>query len=96
MIQTIVERIYIVDKDDERYCHIFIKGCSGEDYTGFFRTAGYIEDNSTSVCDSEQYSICNILLTDTKKYVSMYTSIPIGRQKEWLKTSRALESIFAS
>ena len=57
LIQTIVERIYIVDKDDERYCHIFIKGCSGEDYTGFFRTAGYIEDNSTSVCDSEQYSI---------------------------------------
>ena len=58
LIQTIVERIYIVDKDDERYCHIFIKGCSGEDYTGFFRTAGYIEDNSTSVCDSEQCCIC--------------------------------------
>lgn len=55
LIQTIVERIYIVDKDDERYCHIFIKGCSGEDYTGFFRTAGYIENISTSVCDSEQY-----------------------------------------
>ena len=47
LIQTIVERIYIVDKDDERYCHIFIKGCSGEDYTGFFRTAGYIEQNTT-------------------------------------------------
>lgn len=58
LIQTIVEKIYIVDKDDERYCHIFIKGCSGEDYTGFFRTAGYIEDNLTSVCDSEQYCIC--------------------------------------
>ena len=38
LIQTIVERIYIVDKDDERFCHIFIKGCSGEDYTGFFQT----------------------------------------------------------
>ena len=24
LIQTIVERIYIVDKDDERFCHIFI------------------------------------------------------------------------
>lgn len=58
LIQTIVERIYIVNKDDERYCHIFIKGCSGEDYTGFFRTAGYIEDNSNSVCDSEQCCIC--------------------------------------
>ena len=57
LIQTIVERIYIVDKDDERYCHIFIKGCSGEDYTGFFQTAGYIEQKTTPVCDSEQYCI---------------------------------------
>lgn len=51
------ERIYIVDKDDERYCNIFIKGCSGEDYTGFFQTAGYIEQKTTTVCDSEQYCI---------------------------------------
>ena len=57
LIQTIVERIYIVDKNDERYCHIFIKGCSGEDYTGFFQTAGYIEQKTTPVCDSEQYCI---------------------------------------
>lgn len=61
MIHTIVERIYIVDRDDERYCHIFIKGCSGEDYTGFFRTAGYIEDNSNSVCDSEQCCFRDLL-----------------------------------
>ena len=58
LIQTIVERIYIVDKDDERFCHIFIKGCSGEDYTGFFRTAGYIEQKTASMCDSDQDSIC--------------------------------------
>ena len=58
MIRTIVERIYVVDKDDERYCHIFIKGCSGEDYTGFFQTAGYIEQNTVPVCDSEQHCIC--------------------------------------
>ena len=58
LIQTIVERIYIVDKDDERFCHIFIKGCTDEDYTGFFQTAGYIEQNTTPVCDSEQYCIC--------------------------------------
>lgn len=51
-----------MDRDDERYCHIFIKGCSGEDYTGFFRTAGYIEDNSNSVCDSEQ--CCIGVMTD--------------------------------
>ena len=50
--------IYIVDKDDERFCHIFIKGCTEEDYTGFFQTAGYIEPKTTSMCDSEQYCIC--------------------------------------
>ena len=74
LIQTIVERIYIVDKDDERYCHIFIKGCSGEDYTGFFQTAGYIEQNTVPVCDSEQYCICtkisetSNIWTDSDRY----------------------------
>lgn len=68
-IQTIVERIYIVDKDDERYCHIFIKGCSGEDYTGFLRTASHIEDNSTSVCDSEQCCICSEIQTKSILWV---------------------------
>ena len=58
LIQTIVERIYIVDRDDERFCHIFIKGCTGEDYTGFFQTAGYIEPKSDKMCDSEQCCIC--------------------------------------
>ncbi len=58
LIQTIVERIYIVDRDDERFCHIFIKGCTGEDYTGFFQTAGYIEPKFDKMCDSEQCSIC--------------------------------------
>ena len=61
LIQTIVERIYIVDKDDERFCHIFIKGCTDEDYTGFFQTAGYIEQNTVPVCDSEQHCIFNPL-----------------------------------
>ena len=54
LIQIIVERIYTMEKDNERYCHIFIKGCSGEDYTSFFRIVGYTEDNPTSVCDLEQ------------------------------------------
>ena len=64
MIQTIVERIYIVDKDDERFCHIFIKGCTDEDYTGFFQAAGYIEQKTTPVCDSEQYCICSEIPSD--------------------------------
>ena len=63
LIQTIVERIYIVDKDDERFCHIFIKGCTDEDYTGFFQTAGYIEQNTVPVCDSEQHCICTEIST---------------------------------
>lgn len=74
LIQTIVERIYIVDKDDERFCHIFIKGCFGEDYTGFFRTAGYIEQKTTPVCDSEQYCICDYSPADTT--FSHYTGTP--------------------
>lgn len=41
--QIIVERIYIVDKEDLRFCHIFINGSMDEDYTGFLQTAGYIK-----------------------------------------------------
>lgn len=63
LIQTVVERIYIVDKDDERFCHIFIKGCTDEDYTGFFQTAGYIEQKTAPVCDSEQYCFYDVLLS---------------------------------
>lgn len=72
MIQTIVERIYIVDKDDERFCHIFIKGCTDEDYTGFFQTAGYIEQKTTPVCDSEQYCIFNVFSGGAHTSVSRF------------------------
>ncbi|HHN8478223.1 hypothetical protein ACWJXL_08585 [Clostridioides difficile] len=61
LIQSVVEKIYIVDKDDERFCHIFIKGCSGEDYTSFFRTTGYIETETIpendNMCDLDKDSI---------------------------------------
>ncbi len=61
LIQTVVERIYIVDKDDERFCHIFIKGCSGEDYTSFFRATGYITTDiipeNGEMCDLDKVSI---------------------------------------
>lgn len=67
MIQTIVERIYIVDKDDERFCHVFIKGCTDEVYSGFFRTAGYIEHKTTHMCDSGQYSIFYKINTFSRK-----------------------------
>lgn len=62
LIQMIVERIYIVDKDDERFFYIFIKGCAGEDYTGFFQTADYIEPESDKIYDLEQCCIYDTLL----------------------------------
>lgn len=69
LIQTFVERIYITNENDERHCHIFIKGCPKEDYDDFFRATGYIENAQEAgavtsilpVCDSDECSICNVL-----------------------------------
>ena len=33
LISTVVERIYITTENDKRVCHIFVKGCTTEDYT---------------------------------------------------------------
>ena len=75
LIQTIVEKVY-VDKDDERFCHIFIKGCTGEDYTGFFQTAGYIEQKIAPMCDSEQYCITKKQFYNTTNITNrMYSQI---------------------
>ena len=64
LIQTFAERIYVTDENDERHCHIFIKGCSKEDYDDFFRATGYIEQSQDTgaissvlpMCDSDEYS----------------------------------------
>lgn len=71
LIQSFVERIYIVDESDERYCHIFIKGCTKEDHDEFFWATDYIYDtgengNITSklpLCDSDECSKYNMILT---------------------------------
>ena len=71
LIQSFVERIYIVDENTERYCHIFIKGCPKEDYTDFFRATGYIQlarENGTissklPLCDSDQCCEYDMILT---------------------------------
>ena len=71
LIQSFVERIYIVDENDERYCHIFIKGCTKEDYDEFFRATGYISGtrengNITSklpLCDSDECCKHEVILT---------------------------------
>lgn len=70
LIQTFVERIYITDENDERHCHIFIKGCTKEDYDEFFRATGYISGtrengNITSklpLCDSDECCKCDMVL----------------------------------
>ena len=71
LIQTFVEHIYITDENDERHCHIFIKGCSKEDYDDFLRATGYIENTQETgavtsvlpVCDSEECCKYYIILT---------------------------------
>lgn len=62
LVTLIQSFIYIVDENDERYCHIFIKGCTKEDYDEFFRATDYISGTRetgtiTSVlplCDSDE------------------------------------------
>lgn len=62
LIQTFVERIYITDENDERQYHIFIKGCSKEEYDDFFRATGHIDHPQDSrlitsvlpACDSDK------------------------------------------
>ena len=59
LITTVVERIYITTENGERICHIFVKGCTKEDYTDLFGTAGYIGNTGVSpikalLCDSNK------------------------------------------
>ena len=59
LIQSFVERIYIVDENDERYCHIFIKSCPKEDYTDFFRATGYIENTHETGTITSKLPLCD-------------------------------------
>lgn len=59
LIQSFVERIYIVDENDERYCHIFIKGCTKEDYDEFFRATGYISGASENGIITSKLPLCD-------------------------------------
>ena len=58
LISIVVERIFITTENDKRVCHIFVKGCTTEDYTDLFGAADYITDNNNplifNMCDSEQ------------------------------------------
>lgn len=59
LIQSFVERIYIVDENDERYCHIFIKGCTKEDYDEFFRATGYISGKRETGTITSKLPLCD-------------------------------------
>ena len=59
LIQSFVERIYIVDENDERYCHIFIKGCTKEDYDEFFRATGYISGTRETGAITSKLPLCD-------------------------------------
>ena len=71
LIQSFVEHIYIIDENNERYCHIFIKGFIKKNYDEFFRTTDYISgtretDTITSklhLCDSDECCKNNVVLT---------------------------------
>lgn len=58
LISTVVERIFITTENDKRVCHIFVKGCTTENYTDLFGAAEYIADNNNPLIfnmrDSEQ------------------------------------------
>ena len=67
LISTVVERIYITTENGKRICHIFVKGCTTEDYTDLFGAADYITDANNplifKMCDSEQCREYNMVLT---------------------------------
>lgn len=81
LIQSFVERIYIVDKNDERYCHIFIKGCTKEDYDKFFRATGYISGTRETgaitcklpLCDSDECSKSKISFGIKEVFVMIFS-----------------------
>ena len=53
LLTTLIERIIVAPDANEEICHIFIKGCSKEDYDDFFRGS---EDE---MCDLDRYSKCH-------------------------------------
>ena len=58
LIHSVVEKIYVTTENNERVCHIFIKGCADEDYSDLFKSAGNtggkpLSENCTNTCDKE-------------------------------------------
>ena len=61
LIQSVVDRIYIVTADGITKCHIYLKGCPDEDYSNLIGTAGYISICAilipvvSHLCDCDRY-----------------------------------------
>ncbi len=73
LIATVVERINITTENDKRICHIFVKGCTTEDYTDLFGgTTDYIsiEKNPLkfNMCDSDK---CSEVNTFKPRYIAL-------------------------
>jgi len=59
LIHSVVEKIYVTTENNERVCHIFIKGCADEDYSDLFKSAGNtggkpLSENCANTCDKER------------------------------------------
>lgn len=59
LIRSVVERIYVTTENGERVCHIFIKGCSDEDYSELFEGTENADKTcasslSAQMCDSDK------------------------------------------
>ena len=52
LIHSVVEKIYVTTENSERVCHIFIKGCTEEDYSDLFEN----DENADSKRLSEDYT----------------------------------------
>jgi len=65
LLHTVIDRIYITTESNTQKCHIYIKGCTTEDYTDLFGAADYIAKNTAMsvsatlplMCDLDYYSI---------------------------------------
>ena len=67
LIHSVVEKIYVTTENSERVCHIFIKGCSDEDYSELFEGTENADKTcasslSAQMCDSDKDCKCNSYL----------------------------------
>ncbi len=95
LISTVVERIYITTENDKRVCHIFVKGCTTEDYTDLFGgTADYIniEKNPLkfNMCDLDKCSIFKKVFIFQK---TQMTILSVINKKQFINLANSLRSL---